>query len=340
MPTPVVIVTGFLGSGKTTLLNHLLHNDDGVRIGVIVNDFGSVNIDAMLVAGQVDAMVSLDNGCLCCAVDASGMDAMLTKLTQPDVDIDVIVIEASGLAEPRDLLRLVLASEEADISPGGLVEVVDAAEFETTRAEFPQLDQHLAVADLVVLNKVDRVDDVVRNRLVDTVRKLSDGAPVVPTAHGRVDPQLLFDPPEEPRPDDGQLSFDELLREDDAEADCSGHLHAAFESVSFRTEEPLDPRQLMALLSDRPAGVYRVKGCVHFGVPGHGQKFWLHVVGGFIQVSRDEWQRDEQPHTELVVIGAGVDASEVLARLRTCEVGGSCALDEQSMLGVLRYVEA
>ncbi|GAA5108776.1 GTP-binding protein [Haloechinothrix salitolerans] len=339
MPTPVVIVTGFLGSGKTTLLNHLLHNDDGVRIGVIVNDFGSVNIDAMLVAGQVDAMVSLDNGCLCCAVDASGMDAMLTKLTQPDSDIDVVVIEASGLAEPRDLLRLVLASEEADISPGGLVEVVDAAEFEATRAEFPQLDQHLAVADLVVLNKIDRVDDAARDRLIDTVRGLSDGAPVVPTAHGRIDPRLLFDPPEHPRPDDGQLSFDELLRED-LGTDCADHLHAAFESVEFRTDEPLDPRQLMGLLSDPPAGVYRVKGCVHFGVPGHGQKFWIHVVGGFIQVSRDDWRRDEQPRTELVVIGASVDASEVLARLRACEVGGSCALDEQSMLGVLRYVDA
>ncbi|MPY78648.1 MAG: GTP-binding protein [Actinophytocola sp.] len=339
MSTPVVIVTGFLGSGKTTLLNHLLHNDDGVRIGVIVNDFGSVNIDAMLVAGQVDAMVTLDNGCLCCAVDASGMDAMLTKLTQSDSDIDIVVIEASGLAEPRDLLRLVLASEEADIVPGGLVEVVDAAEFEATSAEYPQLDQHLTVADLVVLNKIDRVDADVRDRLVTTVGKLSDGAPVVPTSHGAIDPRLLFDPPEHPRQDDGQLSFDELLREDFG-TDCSAHLHAAFESVDFRTEEPLDPRQLMALLSDRPAGVYRVKGCVHFGVPGHGQKFWVHAVGGFTQVRRDDWQRDEQPHTQLVVIGASVDGSEVLARLRACEVGGSCALDEQSMLGVLRYVDA
>ena len=341
VPTPVVIVTGFLGSGKTTLLNHLLHNDDGVRIGVIVNDFGSVNIDAMLVAGQVDAMVTLDNGCLCCAVDASGMDAMLTKLTQPGTDIDVIVIEASGLAEPRDLLRLVLASEEADVVPGGLVEVVDAAEFEATRAEHPQLDQHLAVADLVVLNKVDRVDDDTRDDLLATVGKLSDGAPVVPAAHGRVDPRLLFDPPQRPaRPDDDQLSFDALLREDGLDGGCEAHLHAEFESVEFRTDEPMDPRQLLALLSDRPAGVYRVKGCVYFGVPGHGQKFWLQTVGGFIQMSRDDWGRDEQPHTELVVIGAGVDASEVLARLRACEVTGSCALDEQSMLGVLRYVDA
>lgn len=68
---PVVIVAGFLGSGKTTLLNHLLRDNRGTRIGVVVNDFGAINIDAMLVAGQVDAMVSLGNGCVCCAVDVS-----------------------------------------------------------------------------------------------------------------------------------------------------------------------------------------------------------------------------------------------------------------------------
>ena len=71
---PVVIVAGFLGSGKTTLLNHVLRNNRGVRVGVIVNDFGAVNIDSMMVAGQVDSMVSLSNGCMCCAVDVSDMD--------------------------------------------------------------------------------------------------------------------------------------------------------------------------------------------------------------------------------------------------------------------------
>lgn len=77
---PVVLVAGFLGAGKTTLLNHLLANREGARVGVVVNDFGSVNVDALAVAGQVDTMVSLGNGCLCCAVDASGLDAMLGRL--------------------------------------------------------------------------------------------------------------------------------------------------------------------------------------------------------------------------------------------------------------------
>ncbi len=115
---PVVVLAGFLGSGKTTLLNHLLHNRAGTRIGVIVNDFGSIEIDAMTVAGQVGSTVSLGNGCLCCAVDASELDTFLETLTRPSARLDVIVIEASGLAEPQELVRMLLASENPHIRYG------------------------------------------------------------------------------------------------------------------------------------------------------------------------------------------------------------------------------
>lgn len=107
---PVVVLAGFLGSGKTTLLNHLLHRSGGSRIGAIVNDFGAIEIDAMAVAGALgDSTVSLGNGCLCCAVDAGELDVYLERLADPAVGIDVIVIEASGLAEPEELVRMVLA---------------------------------------------------------------------------------------------------------------------------------------------------------------------------------------------------------------------------------------
>lgn len=152
---PVVVLSGFLGSGKTTLLNHLLRSARGTRIGVMVNDFGSIEIDAMTVAGQVGSTVSLGNGCLCCAVDASELDTYLEALTRPSAHLDVIVIEASGLAEPQELVRMVLASDNERIVYGGLVQVVDAAEFDATRARHPETDRHLAIADLVVVNKAD-----------------------------------------------------------------------------------------------------------------------------------------------------------------------------------------
>ena len=122
---PVIVVAGFLGAGKTTLLNHLLRARHGRRVGVVVNDFGSVGIDAMTVAAQVDAMVSLGNGCLCCAVDTASFDEMLGRLAAPRHRLDAVVVEASGLAEPRELVRQVLSTSAPGVTYGGLVLVVD-----------------------------------------------------------------------------------------------------------------------------------------------------------------------------------------------------------------------
>jgi G3E family GTPase len=192
---PVLIVAGFLGAGKTTLLNYLLRQRQA-RIGVVVNDFGAVNIDALLVAGPVDAMVSLGNGCVCCAVDIGELDEMFTRLAHPRNRIDVIVVEASGLAEPRNLIRMVVTSDNSRIRYGGLIEVVDAEHFEDSREQHPELATHLRLADLVVLNKADRVPPERLGMLRREFEELVHGVPVHATTHGRIDTGLLFDPPE------------------------------------------------------------------------------------------------------------------------------------------------
>src|SRR5215471_13079886 len=122
---PVLAVAGHLGAGKTTLLNHLLRNSRGVRIGALVNDFGAVNIDAMLVAGQVDAMASLSNGCICCAVDGEEVGEMLGKLVAVKPRLDLIVVEASGVAEPASLARTVITLDDPRFHYAGLALVVD-----------------------------------------------------------------------------------------------------------------------------------------------------------------------------------------------------------------------
>ncbi|MCB5906445.1 CobW family GTP-binding protein [Streptomyces pinistramenti] len=450
---PVVVLAGFLGSGKTTLLNHLLAAGDGTRIGAIVNDFGSIEIDAMTVAGQVDSMVSLGNGCLCCAVDTSELDDYLERLARPAARIDVIVIEASGLAEPQELIRMILASENDRIVYGGLVEVVDAAEFDATRVRHPELDRHVAIADLVVLNKADRIEDARRARLRDTLAELAPGRPVISAAYGRVDPELFFDrgPGEADDAAVRQLSFEDLLREtaayrtaaagsagpsdyvpdlwtaygyndahsndsrdgspygsalcsdepsgdaessgsgsqshgsQDAQRDrrrryvgsdaygghthvtgepCSdgchvGHLHSAYESVEFTSEQSMHPRRLMDFLDSRPVGLYRIKGFVHFDVPGSRQKFGLHAVGDFLRFYPSPWERGEVRSTQLVLIGIGIDAAALRKELEGCRLvaagdvvphsAGTDAVGhdpaapegdflERSMWGVLRYV--
>ncbi|MFJ8751423.1 CobW family GTP-binding protein [Streptomyces sp. NPDC102441] len=337
---PVVVLAGFLGSGKTTLLNHLLRNRAGNRIGVIVNDFGSIEIDAMTVSGQVGSTVSLGNGCLCCAVDASELDTYLETLTGPAARLDVIVIEASGLAEPQELVRMLLASDNPHIRYGGLVEVVDAAEFPATRKRHPEIDRHLAAADLIVLNKTDRVSDEELRAVRETAGTAGGGAAVIRAAYGRIDPELLFDPVLRPDEDDTfrQLTFEDLLPETDRTHE--DHLHTAYESVSFTADVPLSPRRFMAFLDSRPAGLYRIKGFADFGAGDPGNRYALHAVGRFLRFVPQRWARGEPRRTQLVLIGSGIDAEALHKELAGCEDASQDATEEleRSMWGVLRYV--
>lgn len=344
-PIPVVVVAGFLGSGKTTLLNHLLRNASGMRIGVLVNDFGAIDIDAMLIAGQADGTVSLSNGCMCCSVDTDGVEAALDGLVRPSAGIDAIVIEASGIAEPRALIRMVSGLADARMRYGGLVYVVDAAGFAAARDRHPEIDRHLAIADLVVLNKVDLVDAAHLARMREQVAALNDTAPVVVTADSVVDPELLFDRPDRPHADEprsAQLTFDELFVEGAADSSDSdrhghahGHLHDEYRSVAFVTDRPMDPRRLAAFLERPPAGCYRIKGVVAFDVPGHRQKFIVHAVGGFIRVQRQPWG-DQPPATSIVAIGVGLDDAEVRDRLAQAVDQG--VDDEHGILSITRYL--
>ncbi|MFD4943848.1 CobW family GTP-binding protein [Streptomyces sp. NPDC058239] len=359
---PVIVLAGFLGSGKTTLLNHLLRNRAGNRIGVIVNDFGSIEIDAMTVSGQVGSTVSLGNGCLCCAVDVSELDTFLETLTRPAARLDVIVIEASGLAEPQELVRMLLASDNPHIVYGGLVEVVDAAEFDASRERHPEIDRHLAVADLVVLNKTDRVGSEEQARIRDVIagagapagRPAAGGsaAAVICATYGRIDPELLFDPALRPDGEEKahQLTFEDLLLAERAEEEASAghghHLHAAYESVSFTTDVPMKPRRLMEFLDSRPQGLYRIKGFVDFGVGDRGNKYVLHAVGRFLRFDPQPWTRGEPRLTQLVLIGSGIDPEQLHKELADCRESVAPTPDttqdaahERSMWGVLRYVQ-
>ncbi|MBA4024229.1 MAG: GTP-binding protein [Gordonia sp.] len=332
---PVVIVAGFLGAGKTTMLNHLLRTRSGLRIGVVVNDFGAVNIDAMLVAGQVDGAVSLGNGCMCCTVDDDGLDATFASLVTRRAGLDLIVVEASGLAEPRNLIRMVAGSDNPRIEYGGLLYLVDARNYAETRQQHPRIDQHIALADLVVLNKTDLTgaDEVEHARTL--IREANAGAPIITTRDAVVDLALLADLESAQRDDDGaprQLGLDELLADDDH---C-GHLHHDYQSVSFVEPGAMNPRALAAFLEQPPTGVFRVKGFVHFEVARHRRKYVVHSVGSYVSVHTRPWDPQESRRTELVVIGAGIDEAQVRAALEKARADD--AVDAQSMLSITRYV--
>ncbi|SOD64202.1 GTPase, G3E family [Streptomyces zhaozhouensis] len=340
---PVLVLAGFLGAGKTTLLNHLLTNAPGLRVGAVVNDFGSVPVDALTVAGQVDSMVSFGNGCLCCATDTEELDEALARLADPAAAIDLIVIEASGLAEPPTLVRMVLASDQPGIVYGGLVQVVDAVEHEALRARQPATDRYTALADLVVLNKTDLVPPEERGALLAALRERAGGAPVVAARHGRVDPGLLVDGPDGDRAareaGPRQLSFADLLAQEqeqeqgqeghgehaaDGWDDGHDHPHAGYESVSFHSESPLDPGRLMDFLDGRREGLYRIKGFVELAGVG---RHTLHAVGRFLRFFPDPPPAEGPATTSLVLIGSGIDAEALTKELTGCVAAPGAAGD-------------
>ncbi len=310
MSTPVLAIAGFLGAGKTTLLNHLLRNSRGVRIGALVNDFGAVNIDAMLVAGQVDAMAALSNGCICCAVDASEAAEMLGKLAAVRPALDLIVVEASGVAEPPVLARTIATAEDDRFHYAGLVLVVDAV-------QPADLGHGVAVADLVVLNKVSEAPGT---DVATRIRELNPRVPVLPTDFARVDPELLIDPPTARKPQ-AQLSFDELLH------DHHEHHHPEYQSVQFSTADTVNPRHFLQFLQARPAGLYRAKGFVDFGPNG---RYLVQLVGSSLRL-----QKKRGRGTELVLIGTGMDVAALGTGLTECTREPA---DENAMLGLGKYV--
>ncbi|TPG35238.1 CobW family GTP-binding protein [Mycolicibacterium hodleri] len=307
---PVIALTGYLGAGKTSLLNHVLRAP-GARIGVVINDFGDINVDAGLVTGQVDEPVSIAGGCVCCLDDDNGLDEALEKLTDYRLALDAIVVEASGLADPVAVSRLIRFSGVERVRPGGVVDVIDAA------THFDVVDRggiplaRYGAASLIVVNKLDQIPEDRRSaelaRIEARIRERNPHAHVVGAIGARIDPALLYDVSDS---DDGsgQLSFRELLV--DAHADHHDHAHAA--SVTATSDGCIDPGGLLDLLEEPPAGVYRLKGTVAVRSRQRVRSYVVNVVGSSVHVAT---ARETTHPNCLVAIGTHFDVDDVRTRV-------------------------
>ena len=314
---PVIALTGYLGAGKTSLLNHVLRTP-GARIGVVINDFGDLNVDAGLVTGQVDEAASIAGGCICCLPEDGGLDEALAKLSDPRLELDAIIVEASGLADPVAVSRIIGFSEVGRVRFGGVIDVIDAAtHFDTVDKEATPPARYGA-ASLVVVNKLDQIAEEHRAetmaRVESRVRERNQHAHVVGAIGARIDPALLYDVSDS-TDGSGQLSFRELLIDTakesaTAHADDHDHIHAA--SVTVTSDGCVDPGALLDLLEQPPAGVYRLKGTVAVRHRERVRRYVVNVVGTSVHI-------ETAPHraqaNALVAIGTHFDIEDVRARM-------------------------
>ncbi len=323
-PVPVTILTGFLGAGKTTVLNRVLTGDHGLRVAVLVNDFGSLNIDADLVVGVDERdVVSLANGCVCCTIRDDLVEAVANVLDRPEAPQHV-VLEASGVADQAGIAMTFLDSvHRARLRIDSIICVIDASHvFASPEQEQLKLWQ-IACADMVVLNKTDLVDaeDIARIRtwLDDHFHRYR----LIEAAHGNVPLDLLlatgrFDP-----------AGWELHHEDTGEYDDHpGHRRGAdvvgtgFTTWTYETDEPMSLRLLERAAARLPATVYRAKGIV-----GSAEKpdvrVVLQVVGKRVDVALTDPWGTRPPGTRIVVIGAegAVDGVALRAVFDGCRAG-------------------
>jgi G3E family GTPase len=328
---PVIALTGYLGAGKTSLLNHVLRAPDA-RIGVVINDFGDVNVDAALVTGQVDEPVSIAGGCVCCLDDENGLDVALEKLTDPRLALDAIIVEASGLADPVAISRLIRFSGVERVRHGGVVDVIDAVNhFDVVDRGGAPLARYGA-ASLIVVNKLDQIPENEREaafaRVEARIRERNSDAHVVGAIGARIDPSLLYDVSDDDG--SGQLSIRELLL--DAHADDHHHVHAA--SVTVSGDGCIDPGALLDLLEDPPAGVYRLKGTVAVRVRHRVRRYVVNVVGTSVHVAT------APPNARancLVAIGTHFDADAVRTRVTAVLAPQDGSADAVGLRRLQRY---
>ena len=351
---PVTIITGFLGSGKTTLLNHILTNQQGLKTAVLVNEFGEIGIDNELIiqADDTQNMVELSNGCICCTINNDLVDAVY-KVLERQEQIDYLVVETTGLADPLPVALTFLGTELRDLTRlDSIVTVVDSENYSLDLFNSEAAHSQIAYGDIILLNKADLVDEADLDVLEARIRDIKDGARILRTVKGQAPLGALlsvglFESDKYFAPAEGHdehhdhahdthhdHGHDEHEHHDHSECDhdhghCthdhdhdhdhhhhSNHLEVdGFTSISFDSDRPFSIRKFQYFLDNQlPTNVFRAKGILWF--EESPKRHIFHLSGKRFSLDDDEWKG--QPKNQLVLIGQNLDKETLRSQVEAC----------------------
>ena len=319
-PLTVSIITGFLGAGKTTLLNRLLSSCDMANAAVIINEFGDVSLDHLLVESGDDDIIELSSGCLCCTIRGELVETLERLLDRADADrLTSIIIETTGLADPVPVMQAVMAHPALSqrLSLGSVVTLVDAVNGLATLEHYEEARKQVAVADQLLMSKLDLSADT--TSLKSALSQLNPNIVprnVVDVSDGDLIQQLntgLFEMGEKAETVQawfGGTNHDHSHHHDHDHHDQNRH-GETIRSFSLVREKPIEHEALKAFLdllaAQHGPKLLRVKGLIH--VAEHPeQPVLIHGVQSIFHPPRvlDQWPSDECV-TKIVFIADGLD---------------------------------
>jgi G3E family GTPase len=338
---PVTIITGFLGSGKTTLLNQILSNCQDLKVAVLVNEFGDINIDSQLLVAMDEDMVELSNGCICCTINDGLVDAVY-RILERDDRVDYMVIETTGVADPLPIILTFLGTELRELTRlDSIVTMVDAETFTPDHFDSEAALKQITYGDITILNKTDLADAAQIHSLENYIHTVKDGARVLRSQHGKVPLPLILDVGYN-KPDayanlvqeaierlqqdhgykDDHHDHDHEHHHDDPMHHSHKHHHHSshldndgFISISFESDRPFAVKKFETFLQNQlPQEVFRAKGILWFQESDLRNVFQL--SGLRFDLQGEEWRT--LPKNQIVLIGRNLHTDHLRQQLMDC----------------------
>ena len=321
---PVTIITGFLGSGKTTLLNHILNNRQNLKIAVLVNEFGDIDIDSQLLSSVDQDMVQLSNGCICCTINDDLVEAVYNVLEKTE-RIDYLVIETTGIADPLPIMLTFLGTELRDfIHLDSVITLVDASEFKPNLFDSEAILKQLIYSDIILLNKADLVNPDKLFQLEFQINEIKENARIIRCQKANVPLPLVLDTGHN-HPEDYRALIEEEIeqtQQDDHHHDHEHHHHHSshldndgFVSISYQSDHPFVLEAFQDFLESLSSNVFRAKGLLWF--TESPQKYIFQLSGKRCTLEIEGWS-GSPPKNQIVFIGRNISQADIYQQLALC----------------------